>query len=103
MVLNLWTAWAVLAVASSVLVGTPPLARKTPIKFEATHRDKTGTACTENGTENQNPWEKTRIRNITDFLAERGGFEPPVSFRIHRFSKPAQSAALSPLRNPLTA
>jgi len=31
-------------------------------------------------------------------LAERGGFEPPVPFPAHRFSRPAQSAALSPLR-----
>ena len=75
MVLNLWTAWAVLAVASSVLVGTPPLARKTPIKFEPTHRDKTGTACIENGTENQNPRQKPRFRNITQMSTERGGVE----------------------------
>lgn len=30
--------------------------------------------------------------------AERGGFEPPVSVNPHWFSKPAQSATLSPLR-----
>jgi hypothetical protein len=28
---------------------------------------------------------------------ERGGFEPPVPLRVHRFSRPAQSTALSPL------
>ncbi len=30
-------------------------------------------------------------------VAERGGFEPPVPLRTHWFSKPARSAALSPL------
>jgi hypothetical protein len=97
MVLNLWTAWAVVAVASSVLAGTQPIATRTPIELEATHRDKTGTTCTENGTGDQNPRQKPGNESTPVSPAERGGFEPPVSFRIHRFSKPAQSAALSPL------
>ncbi len=32
-------------------------------------------------------------------MAEREGFEPPVPLRVHRFSKPAHSAALAPLRS----
>jgi hypothetical protein len=31
-------------------------------------------------------------------LAERGGFEPPEQFPVHRFSKPAPSASRPPLR-----
>src|ERR1700722_15476960 len=32
------------------------------------------------------------------WTAEREGFEPSVGFHPHRFSRPAQSATLSPLR-----
>ena len=35
----------------------------------------------------------------SEMKAERQGFEPWVPFRAHRFSRPAQSATLSPLRN----
>jgi integrase/recombinase XerD len=68
--------------------------------------------CTENGDESA---EGTRIGNAknpdkngvsranlrqpaSDCKAEREGFEPSVGFHQHRFSRPAQSATLSPLR-----
>ena len=41
------------------------------------------------------------VKELTDhgsFEAEREGFEPSVGFHQHRFSRPAQSATLSPLR-----
>ena len=31
------------------------------------------------------------------FMAERGGFEPPMGFRPYRFSRPAHSTTLPPL------
>ena len=34
-------------------------------------------------------------------MAERGGFEPPVAFRLHWFSKPAHSATLAPLHKAI--
>jgi hypothetical protein len=41
------------------------------------------------------------FKELTDVLfekTERGGFEPPVLLRAHWFSKPARSAAPTPLR-----
>ena len=40
-------------------------------------------------------------QSASDFQAEREGFEPSVGFPPHWFSRPAQSAALSPLRGGL--
>gem|GEM_PF-3442677 len=37
-------------------------------------------------------------RRAVSKKAERGGFEPPVPFRVHSISSAAQSAALSPLQ-----
>src|SRR5437764_978349 len=38
------------------------------------------------------------LREADQKRAEREGFEPSVGFHQHRFSRPAQSATLSPLR-----
>src|SRR5215467_8775856 len=38
------------------------------------------------------------IALITAFLAEREGFEPPIPFRVYRFSRPTVSTAHTPLR-----
>ena len=37
--------------------------------------------------------------SLTGYQAEREGFEPSVPLRVHWFSRPARSAALSPLRS----
>ena len=44
------------------------------------------------------PPRATRRDILNIRLAEREGFEPSVGFHRHRFSRPAQSATLSPLR-----
>src|SRR5437764_8745623 len=39
-----------------------------------------------------------RLFEVKKCLAEREGFEPPVPFRVHRFSRPTVSTAHTPLR-----
>ncbi len=39
----------------------------------------------------------------SDEKAEREGFEPSVPVKVHRFSRPAHSATLSPLRRLYTS
>src|SRR5262245_59482805 len=57
---------------------------------------------------------RARPRQVARFLrvlllygrsrpSERGGFEPPVPSRVHWFSKPARSAAPTPLHAPCPA
>ena len=61
-------------------------------------RDKIGT----NGANQKNRCSQvarnTQLTNLSSFQAERQGFEPWVPLRAHWFSRPAQSATLSPLR-----
>ena len=65
---------------------------------DASDRDKTGTlAIASMGHLTQVPVFQ-RLAFPSFLQAERGGFEPPVRLPAHRFSKPAHSTTLAPLR-----
>jgi hypothetical protein len=44
------------------------------------------------------PSKLSRFLCIPDYMAEGEGFEPPVPFRVHRFSRPTVSTAHTSLR-----
>ena len=61
-------------------------------------RDKTGTTGAPTNAEGPQPLQNKGSAGRGSFQAERGGFEPPVSFTPRRFSRPVHSATLPPLR-----
>ena len=53
----------------------------------------------EQGLEHAPPCPSKKERRFAAALAEREGFEPPLPFRVKRFSRPPHSTALPPLLN----
>jgi hypothetical protein len=70
------------------------------IQAGESHRDKTGTTWYGNLLLLPKTPEKPELAKAGSFQAERGGFEPPVTLRPHRFSRPTQSTTLAPLLRP---
>ena len=61
-------------------------------------RDKTGTTGYHFKCQGAEVDSRSVLGRLSSFQAERQGFEPWVPLRAHWFSRPAQSATLSPLR-----
>jgi hypothetical protein len=59
---------------------------------------KNGTTGVKNKNHDSQTLDFQEVANHGSFEAEREGFEPSVGFHPHRFSRPARSATLSPLR-----
>ena len=79
--------------ATAANIPWPPTVAK-----EDSNRDKSGTSAVRiEQVPSQAPENKT-VMTGDAFQAERGRFELPRPFRADRFSKPAHSAALPPLR-----
>ena len=62
--------------------------------------DKNGTGGCKNRLALQQTAEKQEPAQAGSFEAEGEGFEPSISLRIYRFSRPTHSTALPPLRKP---
>jgi hypothetical protein len=66
-----------------------------------TNLDKNGTTAWQEESRDPQALEVSVVAHRGSLNAEREGFEPSVHLRAHRFSRPARSAALAPLRNSI--
>ena len=80
---------------AAISITTAPQNREVPFL------DKTGTSGVLQPNASAQTTKSQPFATAGSLRAEREGFEPSVNFRPHRFSRPAHSAALAPLRRSI--